>query len=77
MQTLQMAQQGDRLKGAVLRQQGKQIGLPISFKRVRDGAAMRGLAVGWQRRIGVNAAGSARAEPGAGGRGALTVGLEV
>ena len=72
-----MAQQGDRLKGAVLRQQGKQIGLPISFKRVRDGAAMRDLAVGWKCRIGVNATGGAFAEPGTGGRGSLAVGLEV
>ena len=77
MQALQMAQQGDGLKGAVLGQQREQVGFPIAFKRVRDGAAMRDLAVGWQRRIGVNAAGGAFAEPGTGGRGSLTMGLEV
>ena len=74
---MQMAQQGDGLKGAVLRQQREQVGFPISFKRVRDSAAMRDLAVGWQRGVGVNATGGAFAEPGAGGCGSLTVGLEV
>ena len=56
---------------------GKQIGFPISCKRVRDGAAMRDRAIGWQRGIGVNAAGGAFAEPGTGGCGTLTLGLEV
>ena len=77
MQTLKMAQQGDGLKGAVLLQQRKQVDFPISCKRVRDGAPMRDLAVGRQCRIGVKASGSAFAEPGSGGRGSLTVGLEV
>ena len=53
VQTLKMAQQGDGQKGAVARKQRKQVAIPVSFKRVRDGAPMRNLAVGWQRRIGI------------------------
>ncbi len=77
MLTLKMAQQGDGLQGTVLLKQRKQISFPISFKGVGHGAAMRDLAVGWQRWIGVKTPGSAFAEPGAGGRSSLTVGLEV
>ena len=46
VQTLKMAQQSHRLQPAVLLQERKQVTLPISFERVRDGAPMRDLAVG-------------------------------
>jgi len=77
VQTLKMAQQGDGLKGTVLLKQRKQVGFPISFKRVCYGAPMRDVAVGRQCRIGVKTPGSAFAEPGTGGCGSLTMGLKV
>ena len=72
-----MAQMGDRLQGAVLRQQRKQIGFPTPFKRVSVNAPMRDLAVGRQRRVSVNASGTAFAEPGPSGCASLTAGLDV
>ena len=48
VQTLKMAQQGDGQKGGVARKQGKRVAILVSFKRVRDGAPLRNLAVEWQ-----------------------------
>ena len=76
VQTLTMVQQRDRLKSAVLRRKRQRIGLPISCKSIRDGAAIRDLAGGWQRRTGVKTPRSAFAEPGTGGRGSLICGCK-
>lgn len=77
MQALKVAQQGDGLQGAVLLQKGKDVALPITLEGIGHRAPVNDLAVRGERRIGIEPSGRALAEPGAGGRRALTVLLEV
>jgi len=74
---LKMTQQGDGLQRAVLLKQGEKVVLPKTFKRVGHRASMKDLALRRRCRVGIETSGSPFAEPGAGGRCALTVVLEV
>jgi hypothetical protein len=75
--TLKVAQQGDGLQSTVLLKQGKKVRLAITFKGIGHRAPVNDLALRRRCRVGIETPRSPLAEPGTGGRGALTVGLQV
>ena len=77
MLALKMAQQSDRLQRAVGQKQRQKVGLPIAFKGIGHCASVNDLALRRRGRVRIETPGASLAEPGAGGRCALTVVLEV
>ncbi len=77
MLALKMAQQSDRLQRAVGQKQRQKVGLPIAFKGIGHCASVNDLALRRRGRVRIETPGAPLAEPGAGGRCALTVVLEV
>ena len=77
MLALKMAQQRDGLQRAVILKQREEVILPIAFEGIGHRAPVNDIAVGRKRRVDIEASRGSLAEPGTGGRGSLTMGLEV